>query len=201
MGTNHTDDALGTDDAVGLLKRLAAREVSAAELVEASIERAIAADIELGAIAAERFDPARADSAREVAGGFAGIPTMIKDMVDVAGLPTRHGSRAFPRAQAAKKHDPLVAHMVELSMTPIAKTTMPEFGFTPSTEFPEGPPTRNPWNPERSAGGSSGGSAAMVAAGAVPIAHAADGGGSIRIPASCCGLVGLKPSVGRLVDS
>lgn len=196
-----TDDALGTDDAVGLLGRIAAREVSATELADAAIGRARIADEHLGAIAVDRFDAGRRDAETAGGGGFAGIPTMIKDMVDVAGLPTRFGSDAFPGAAPAKKNDPFAQQMADLGMTVIAKTTMPEFGFTPSTEFPDGPPTRNPWNLDRSAGGSSGGSAAMVAAGVVPIAHAADGGGSIRIPAACCGLVGLKPSVGRLIAS
>lgn len=88
--------------------------------------------------------------------------------------------------------------MLDMGLIAIGKSTMPEFGFTPSTEFPASEPTRNPWNLDHSAGGSSGGSAALVAAGVVPIANAADGGGSIRIPAAVCGLVGLKPSRGRL---
>jgi len=196
-----TDDALGTDDVVGLLRRLAAKEVTVAELTAAAIARAREADEHLGAIAAERFEDAQREADVHAGGAFAGIPTLIKDMVDVAGLPTRFGSDAFPTAAPAAKNDSFVQQMVDLGMTVIAKTTMPEFGFTPSTEFPDGPPTRNPWNLERSAGGSSGGSAAMVAAGVVPIAHAADGGGSIRIPAACCGLVGLKPSAGRLIAS
>lgn len=195
------DDALGSDDVVGLLRRIARREVNASELTAASISRAQSAEPHLGALAAERFDAATREAERRQRGGFSGIPTAIKDMVDVAGLPTRFGSDAFPGAQPAKRNDPLVQEMVDLGMTVIAKTTMPEFGFTPSTEFPDAPPTRNPWNVDHSAGGSSGGSAALVAAGVVPIAHGADGGGSIRIPASCCGLVGLKPSVGRLTSS
>ena len=89
---------------------------------------------------------------------------------------------------------------LRLGVTPIAKTTLPEFGLTASTESSRFGATRNPWDTGRSAGGSSGGSAALLAAGVVPIAHANDGGGSIRIPAACCGLVGLKPSRGRLVD-
>lgn len=196
-----TDDALGADDVVDLLRRIARHDVTAAELTAAAIDRAVRADPELGALAAERFDQARAEAATHPGGPFAGIPTVIKDMVDVAGLPTRHGSNAFPTAKPAERNDLFVDQMVDLGMTVIAKSTMPEFGFTPSTEFPDAPPTRNPWNLDRSAGGSSGGSAALVAAGVVPIAHAADGGGSIRIPASCCGLVGLKPSDGRLTAS
>lgn len=196
-----TEDALGDDDVIGLLQRLARRDVTAAELTAAAIERAARADVKLAALAAERFDEAQAEAVEHPGGPFAGIPTAVKDMVDVRGLPTRFGSAAFATAKPARRNDAFVDQMVDLGMTVIAKTTMPEFGFIPSTEFPNGPPTRNPWNLDRSAGGSSGGSAAMVAAGVVPIAHAADGGGSTRIPASCCGLVGLKPSVGRLVAS
>ncbi|WP_436792871.1 amidase [Actinospongicola halichondriae] len=196
-----TDDALGTDDVVGLLRRIADREVTAGELTAAAVARAEDADEHLGAIASERFADAQRDADVHAGGPFAGVPTMVKDMVDFAGLPTRFGSDAFSNAAPASKHDPLVQQIDDLGMTVIAKTTMPEFGFTPSTEFADGPPTRNPWNLDRSAGGSSGGSASMVAAGVVPIAHAADGGGSTRIPAACCGLVGLKPSVGRLVAS
>ncbi|QXC60680.1 amidase [Aquihabitans sp. G128] len=196
-----TDDALGTDDVVGLLRRLSSRDVSPSELTAASIARARRADEHLGAIVAERFDAAQREADVHPGGAFGGIPTLIKDMIDVAGLPTRFGSDAFPKAAPAAENDPFAQQLVDLGLTVIAKTTMPEFGFTPSTEFPDDPPTRNPWNLDRSAGGSSGGSAAMVAAGVVPIAHAADGGGSIRIPAACCGLVGLKPSAGRLLAS
>ena len=100
----------------------------------------------------------------------------------------------------AGSSSPWVAQMLRLGMVPLAKTTLPEFGLTATTESLRNGATRNPWDLTRSAGGSSGGSAALVAAGVVPIAHANDGGGSIRIPAACCGLVGLKPSRGRLVD-
>ncbi|MBK6856588.1 MAG: hypothetical protein IPG97_08580 [Microthrixaceae bacterium] len=134
-----TDDALGTDDVVGLLRRLAAKEVTVAELTAAAIARAREADEHLGAIAAERFEDAQREADVHAGGAFAGIPTLIKDMVDVAGLPTRFGSDAFPTAAPAAKNDSFVQQMVDLGMTVIAKTTMPEFGFTPSTEFPDGP--------------------------------------------------------------
>lgn len=196
-----SDDALGDDDVTGLLARLANREVSSSELVEASIERAAVVEPDLAAIASENFDAARRSASTHPGGPFAGLPTLIKDMVHLEGHATRWGSGAFHAVRPATKNDPFVDQMLDLGMVPIAKTTMPEFGFTPSTEFPDAPPTRNPWNLDRSIGGSSGGSAAFVAAGVVPIAHAADGGGSIRIPAACGGLVGLKPSVGRLTDS
>ncbi|MFE0315278.1 amidase, partial [Streptomyces albogriseolus] len=133
-------------------------------------------------------------------GSFAGVPTLVKDNTDVAGLPTGHGSAAFvPRP--ARRHAAFTRQLLSTGVTVLGKTRLPEFGFSPTTEFEEGPPVRNPWNTGHSAGGSSGGSAALVAAGAVPVAHANDGGGSIRIPAACCGLVGLKPTRGRTVPN
>ena len=124
---------------------------------------------------------------------------MVKDNEDLAGYPTRQGSRAVP-STPARTSTPIVAALLDLGLAPVAKTTLPEFGLTASTESSLHGPTHNPWNPSHSVGGSSGGSAALVAAGVVPIGHANDGGGSIRIPAACCGLVGLKPSRGRLPD-
>ena len=127
------------------------------------------------------------------------MPTFIKDMIDVAGLATRQGSQALEGARPARRSAAVAQQMFDMGMLCLGKTTLPEFGLTPSTEFPHVEPTRNPWNLAHTAGGSSGGAAALVAAGVVPIAHAADGGGSIRIPAACCGLVGVKPTRGRLV--
>jgi amidase len=126
------------------------------------------------------------------------VPTLVKDNVDVAGLPTNHGSAAFS-ARPAKKDSPFVGQFRSLGFTILGKSRLPEFGFSASTEYAGAEPVRNPWNREYSAGASSGGSAALVASGAVPIAHANDGGGSIRIPAAACGLVGLKPTRGRFV--
>jgi Asp-tRNA(Asn)/Glu-tRNA(Gln) amidotransferase A subunit family amidase len=135
-----------------------------------------------------------------VTGPFAGIPSALKDNEDLAGLPTLHGSWA-PADTPATKTSPWIAQYLALGLEPIAKTTLPEFGLTASTESSRFGATRNPWDTARSVGGSSGGSAALVAAGVVPIAHANDGGGSIRIPAAACGLVGLKPSRGRIIDA
>ncbi len=146
-------------------------------------------------------DPPLRDSlgSHQSAGGLAGIPCVVKDNEDLAGHPTRQGSRAVP-STSARTSTPIVAALLDLGLTPVAKTTLPEFGLTASTESSLHGATRNPWSPSHSVGGSSGGSAALVAAGVVPIGHANDGGGSIRIPAACCGLVGLKPSRGRLPD-
>ncbi|MDH6223457.1 MULTISPECIES: amidase [Streptomyces] len=189
------DDALGTDDAVALLARLKAGEVSAAEVARAAVERIRAVDGRLNAMRVEAFEAGTAPVPGD--GPLAGVPTLVKDNTTYAGLPTGHGTAAFtPRP--ASRHAPFTRQFTATGMTVLGKTRLPEFGFNASTEFEDAEPVRNPWNTEFSAGGSSGGSAALVAAGAVPIAHANDGGGSIRIPAACCGLVGLKPTRGRM---
>lgn len=200
-----TEDALGTHDATDLCAMLARREVSALELTEAAIARAEKAS-PLGAIAHPTFDLARdralqfgARSAAAPAGYLGGLPSFLKDNVELAGTPTGFGSNAVPRNPQISSCK-LADHYVEAGLNFLGKSAMPPFGFCCSTEFSDGtPPTRNPWNLAYSAGGSSGGAAALVAAGVVPIAHANDGGGSIRIPAAMCGLVGLKPSRGRMV--
>ncbi len=194
--TTVTDDALGTDDTVALLDRLQRRDVSAAELVAAAATRARGAQERLNAVVSWVPDPAPTAAPDTP---LAGIPSFIKDNEQLAGLPTREGSRATSDAPA-RESSVWTSQFLALGATPLGKTTLPEFGLTSTTESLLSGPTRNPWDRSRSVGGSSGGSAALVAAGVVPLAHANDGGGSIRIPAACCGLVGLKPSRGRLVD-
>lgn len=193
-----TDDALGTDDAVGLLARLRSRRVSAAELRRAAADRVAQVNERLDAVV-DVVEPDSAHPTPDVDGPLAGIPTVVKNNEALAGYPTLVGSWALPR-DPAPAHSPIVAQLLRLGLVPVATTTLPEFGLTASSESSRFGATPNPWDPTRSAGGSSSGSAALVAAGAVPIAHANDGGGSIRIPAACCGLVGLKPSRGRLVE-
>jgi amidase len=192
-----SDDALGTDDVVALLGRLERREVSAAELREAAVARARAANDELNAVA-WWVEPGVVPEP-PVGGPLGGIPTLIKDNEDLAGYPSSQGSLAVADRPAASS-SPWVSQYLSLGVVPIAKTTLPEFGLTASTESTRFGATANPWDTSRSAGGSSGGSSALVAAGVVPMAHANDGGGSIRIPAAINGIVGLKPSRGRLVD-
>ena len=187
------DDVLGDHDVMDLLHLLRRREVSAAELREAAAARIDAANAQLNAVVRPLDLPAASE------GPFAGIPSVLKDNEDLAGYPTLHGSWA-PADRAATNTSPWVAQYLALGFTPLVKTTLPEFGLTASTESLRYGATRNPWHTGHSPGGSSGGSAALVASGAVPIGHANDGGGSIRIPAAVCGLVGLKPSRGRLVD-
>ena len=192
------DDALGQLDAVGLIEALGAGRVDRAEVVEAAIARAEAVNPALNGLAHEAFGRARAQAAAPARSGyFSGVPTFIKDNVDVAGLPTMRGTDAWPPRPADVDSD-FARTYLSTGMTPLGKTQMSEYGFSASAEHPRLGPVRNPWNTDHTAGASSSGSGAFVAAGVVPIAHANDGGGSIRIPASCNGLVGLKPSRGRL---
>lgn len=194
-----TADVLGDLDAVGIAGRIAAGEITAAEAVEAAIARLRTVEAVLKTVAVPRFDQAREEAQRASGDGLlAGVPAAIKDNVNLGGMPTRHGSRATP-GRTYQADSPITAQFRATGLVPIAKTTLPEFGLTATTERTWGPATRNPWNTRHSTGGSSGGSAALVAAGVIPIAHGNDGGGSTRIPASCCGLVGLKPSRGRLL--
>ncbi len=133
-------------------------------------------------------------------GAFAGVPTVAKNNISVEGIPTLQGSAAVANVPA-RVNDPTARELIGAGFNILGASTLPAFGLTATTEFVDRPPTRNPWNTDYSCGASSGGAAALVAAGAVPIAHANDGGGSIRIPAACCGLVGLKPTRGRVAQS
>lgn len=189
-----TDDALGRHDAVGLAEAIRRGDVSRDEVLAATRDR-LAAAAELNAVVGAVFDSPVVGSA---SGPLAGVPTLLKDNSDLAGVPTGQGSEIV-RLSPASSHGPVARELLRMGLTITAKSALPEFGLSASTEFPTRAPTRNPWDTEFSAGASSGGSAALVAAGAVPLAHANDGGGSIRIPAACCGLVGLKPSRGRFV--
>lgn len=193
------DDALGDFDATALAQQVRRGEKSARDLVSAAIARARTVTPTLGGLETPDFERALSAASSSLRGPFAGIPTLIKDNTDLAGLVTGHGSRAVPR-YPARHTSPFAEQYLAQGFIALGKSTLPEFGFNASTEPAGAAPTRNPWNPAYSCGASSGGSAALVAAGVVPIAHANDGGGSIRIPAACCGLVGLKPTRGRLVD-
>jgi amidase len=194
------DDALGDFDCVALADRIRRGETTSGEVVEAAVARSRGVNPDLNAIVCETYDAAIARARSGVSGRFGGLPTFIKDTDAVEGTPLGFGASAFPKTPN-RKSSGYVRQMLATGLVSLGKTTLPELGLTATTESLATGPTRNPWNTGHSTGGSSGGSAAMVAAGVVPIAHANDGGGSIRIPASCCGLVGLKPSRGRLVPA
>ncbi len=192
------DDALGDLDAIGLREAIRSSRVSRADVVEAAIARVEAVNPALNGLAYRAFDQARKTaSANPSTGFFSGVPTFFKDNVDVAGQPTMRGADAWTPWNATSDSE-FTRLYLATGLTSVGKTQLSEFGFSASAEHPRIGPVRNPWNTDYSAGASSSGSAAFVAAGVVPIAHANDGGGSIRIPASCNGLVGLKPSRGRL---
>ncbi len=184
-------------DALGLAGLIAAGELSATEVLDEAIERTEAHNPTLNAVV-QRCD----DQARQRAGEtlpdspLAGVPFLIKDIVYQEGLPSTSGSRLF--ADFVPDHDAeLVRRYRDAGLLLFGRTNTPEFGLTTTTESALYGPCRNPWNLEHTTGGSSGGAGAAVAAGIVPAAHATDGGGSIRIPAACCGLVGLKPTRAR----
>ncbi len=193
------NDVLDTHDSLGLAELVRMRKVSASELLEAAIARAEALNPQLNFMAQKHYDYARkAIAAGLPQGPFSGVPWLLKDLnTYIAGEVTENGSRLY-KGQRASVTSELVRRIERAGFVIFGKTTTPEFGLTGTTESVLMGPTRNPWNRERIAGGSSGGAAAAVAAGVIPAAHATDGGGSIRIPASACGLFGLKPSRGRV---
>ncbi|HPX36321.1 MAG TPA: amidase [Mycobacterium sp.] len=192
------DDALGKLDAVGMVDGLRTGRFSRAELVEAAIARTETVNPVLNGLALATFDRARQQATKPGEGGyFDGVPTFIKDNVDVEGMPTMQGTDAWDPTPHPR-HGDFADFFLRTGLIPLGKTQLSEFGFSASAEHPRIGAVRNPWDTDYTAGASSSGSAAFVAAGVVPIAHANDGGGSIRIPAACNGLVGLKPSRGRL---
>ncbi len=185
-------------DAVALADLVRKKEVKPLELVDASIAAIEGIGVDLNAVITPMFELAREEARRVRSDApFAGVPFLLKDMrASYAGVPTSDGS-ALLRDRPADFDSEIVRRHKRAGLLCIGKTNAPEFGLTATTEPRAFGPTRNPWDLERTPGGSSGGAAAAVAARMVPMAHASDGGGSIRIPASCCGLVGLKPTRGR----
>ena len=184
------------------------RELSAAvrdgrvhptELVTEALRRIEALDGPIGSVVARRADEALADAARSNRDGpLAGIPFLVKDLADCAGLPTTYGSKLYADAPPATVDGVQAARLRAAGAIPVGKSNTPEFGWIGYTSNPVFGATHNPWNLERSPGGSSGGSSAALAAALVPIATASDGGGSVRIPASLTGLVGYKPTIGGI---
>ncbi|QIK76166.1 amidase [Nocardioides piscis] len=186
-------------DAVGLAADVRAGRLSARESVETAIQRIEQLDPRLNVMVGQRFEEALGDVDRGLPDGpLTGVPTLVKSLgADVAGLPTTRGSRLFADRVAAADSE-LVRRYRASGMVVLGTTNTPELGLNASTESALHGPALNPWRETHSTGGSSGGSAAAVASAMVPVAHANDGGGSIRIPASMCGLFGLKPSRGRI---
>ncbi|MCO5247338.1 MAG: amidase [Chitinophagales bacterium] len=186
-------------DAIGLAELIKNKEVTALEVLEVAIERTEQINPKLNAVVLTFYDKARKRAQEKLPDHIlAGVPFMLKDLeFYLAGEPMTHGSNALKKF-VPKEDSFMVAKMKEIGLNIFGKTNTPEFGITPYTEPKANGVTKNPWNLEHSAGGSSGGSASAVAACILPIAAAGDGGGSIRIPSSACGLFGLKPSRGRL---
>ena len=189
-------------DATAQAELVASGKVTPLEMVNAAIERVERYDGALNALTYRWFEAARelASSNTLPDGPFRGVPYLLKDLYAAeAGKPLSNGSKAYKAADYVSSEDTtLVSRYKAAGLISIGRSNSPEFGSVPVTEPEAWGPTRNPWDLSRTPGGSSGGSAAAVAAGIVPIAHASDGGGSIRIPAACCGLVGLKVSQGRI---
>ena len=192
------EDELRWTDATATAGLVRDRQLKASEVVEAAIARAEAAQPVLNFMVTDLFERAR-ERVDASAGPLAGVPFLVKDMFDVEGAPTRWGARFGAFLPPAEKSSPQVDAFEAAGLVVIGKSALGEIGYLPTTEPLATGPTANPWDLSLSPGGSSGGSAAAVSAGVVPVADAADGGGSIRIPASACGLFGLKPSRDRLV--
>jgi amidase len=187
-----------TSDATALAELVRRREVTPLELVEAAITAIEAVNPAINAVVTPLYEAARETARAPLAEGpFAGVPFLVKDLVaTLAGAPMTGGCRLSSRYLPDYDSE-LVRRLKQAGLIILGKTNTPEFGMLPTTEPHLFGPTRNPWDTSRIAGGSSGGSAAAVAAGLVPMAHGNDGGGSIRIPASCCGVFGLKPTRAR----
>ena len=197
--TDATPTRTDPRDAVALAADIRSGVTDPSEVLEQAISRIEAHNPQLNAMVATRFDEARAEVAAGLPEGpMRGVPIVIKALgTDVAGLPTADGSRLFADT-VATVDSTIVQRYKAAGMMVLGISNVPEMGMTTTTESLLHGACRNPWNSGYSTGGSSGGSGAAVASGLVPVAHATDGGGSIRIPAAMCGLVGLKPSRGRV---
>ncbi len=198
--TAYAADEFCTLDGMAQSALVTKGEVTPLELLDAAIARAEALNPALNAIVTPMYEQARERAQGELPEGpFKGLPTLMKDLDDYEGVRTAYGSRMMMSNTASKTH-PLGEAMEAMGMVVFGKSATPEFGLLPTTEPAAFGPTNSPWDLTRSPGGSSGGTAAAVAAGITPIAQGSDGGGSIRIPASNCGLFGLKPTRGRVVN-
>lgn len=183
-------------DATEIAQKIRSKEISSQEAVECAINRASTTQEKLNAIVNNQYEKAKILAKNPKPGIFSGVPTFIKDLNDVEGLPTLNGSSSITPTPA-KKDDEIVKQFHSTGCIILGKSATSEYGFLPCGETLQQGDTHNPWKLGYSTGGSSAGAGALVASGVVPFAHASDGGGSIRIPASCNGLIGLKPSRGR----
>jgi amidase len=193
-------DEFAVLDATAQAELVRSGQATATQLVDAAIARLETVNPQLNAVIHERFEQARKEAAGDLPDGpFRGVPVVIKDLDGfVAGEPYHGGNKLLKEVgYVAPTDSHLTTKLRQAGLVIVGKTNTPEFGLVPTTEPDAYGPARNPWDLERSTGGSSGGSAAAVASGMVPLGHAGDGGGSIRVPSSECGLVGLKPSRGR----
>src|SRR5689334_21968561 len=187
----------GRYDGVGLADLVRRREVTAQELLTEAIERTAKVDPQINAVVVKHYDYAERQIAQGLPEGpFTGVPFLLKDLDLLAGTRTTFGASVF-KDNVADHTNALAQRFLDAGLTIFGKSASPEFGLLPTTESRLHGPTRNPWNLAHSSGGSSGGAAAAVAARILPVAHASDGGGSIRIPASACGVFGLKPTRAR----
>lgn len=192
--------ALGRLDAHAQAALVRSGEISATELVQAAIERIEALDPALNVMTFRGYKAAlKQASTSQGDAAMRGVPYLLKDGMDYVGMPSRSGSRIKKNAPPMSAGSEYSDRLDRAGLIPLGKSNAPEFGLLPTTEPVLYGPCRNPWNIAHSSGGSSGGAGAAVASGMVAIAHAADGGGSIRIPAACCGVFGLKPSRGANV--
>ena len=199
-GATEVDDLFSTHDALAVAQLVKQRKLDARELLEATLARLHSLNHRLNAVT-DFYEGALLEKSVAAAGKgpFEGVPFVVKQlMVDCAGTPTTLGSRFFAEQPVAAADSAAVARMRRAGLVIVGRTNTSEFGLAPTTEPAYGGATLNPWREGLSPGGSSGGSAAVVAARGLPMAHATDGGGSIRIPAALCGLFGVKPSRGRV---
>lgn len=197
----HADGELARLDAVALAQRIRTGELTPVEAVQASIDRIEALDGQLNAVITRRFEQALDEAAGDLPDGpFRGVPFLLKDLWPASkGDPFHMGISAFKNANYISDVDSVITRRYrDAGFVLVGRTNTPELGLVATTEPLAYGPSRNPWNTDHGTGGSSGGAAAAVASGMVPAANASDGGGSIRIPAAMCGLVGLKPSRGRI---
>src|SRR3954467_3948987 len=187
----------GSYDGMGLAELVRKKQVSAGELLDEAIVRTAKIDPQINAVVVKHYDHAHRQIEKGLPDGpFSGVPFLLKDLDLLEGTRTTFGASIY-RDNVANRTGTLTQRFLDSGVTIFGKSSSPEFGLMPTTESQLFGPTRNPWNLAHSSGGSSGGAGAAVAARILPLAHASDGGGSIRIPASACGVFGLKPSRAR----